>query len=360
LSKKIVIIYDTPVDLFLANKLLDENFASQYPGASLWTKVHNKVKENNWDMVAADVFLENPSRYDEALLISDMFSPRTQKLINMGVKPCVCFSGESPNVAWKFYKEMLSNTYGFSAYYLFRGVVDYLPKDVNSLPFYWPNATVKPFQKLSWENKSLLVLVASNKGRYQTSAGGFLTSFLKMVMWQVMSYLNPIFQFEDLYQKRIDVIKHFSSIEGFDLFGRGWDSKKTLKRKEFEAVKKCYHGAIDEKYKVMNNYKFSICFENCVFPGYVTEKIFDCFISKTIPIYMGAPDIAEFIPTDTYVDYRNFNTLHELELYLKSMSNDEAEQYFNAAERFLGSSKYKKFSDDYLAMQFVKDVNCFL
>ena len=43
---------------------------------------------------------------------------------------------------------------------------------------------------------------------------------------------------------------------------------------------------------------FSICMENSREQNYFTEKIIDCFRSKTIPIYWGCPNIGEYFNTD--------------------------------------------------------------
>jgi hypothetical protein len=40
--------------------------------------------------------------------------------------------------------------------------------------------------------------------------------------------------------------------------------------------------------------QFHIAFENCREKNYFTEKLMDCFITKTIPIYYGCPNIEEF------------------------------------------------------------------
>lgn len=66
--------------------------------------------------------------------------------------------------------------------------------------------------------------------------------------------------------------------------------------------------------------KFSICFENSRDPywasGWVTEKIYDCLGSGTIPIYWGAPDITDRVPPEVFIDYRNFERPLDLYKYL--------------------------------------------
>jgi hypothetical protein len=39
---------------------------------------------------------------------------------------------------------------------------------------------------------------------------------------------------------------------------------------------------------------FSIVIENCVESGYFTEKILDCFLTGTIPVYVGSRDTSNY------------------------------------------------------------------
>jgi hypothetical protein len=114
-------------------------------------------------------------------------------------------------------------------------------------------------------------------------------------------------------------------------------------------IKKVFKGAIPalEKGKVMNGYNFSFCLENVYgINGSCSEKIFDCFYSKTIPIYYGAPDLDKYIPSNCYIDYGNFKNLSELNNYLKKMDYKEYHSYLQNAENFLNSDMASVFSTD--------------
>ena len=50
---------------------------------------------------------------------------------------------------------------------------------------------------------------------------------------------------------------------------------------------------VDTK-QIYTDYKFSIAFENYIDGYWMTEKVFNCFANKTIPIYIGAKRINEF------------------------------------------------------------------
>lgn len=50
----------------------------------------------------------------------------------------------------------------------------------------------------------------------------------------------------------------------------------------------------NSKYPAFVDSMFHIAMENCNVKGYFSEKIVDCFIAKTIPIYFGCPNIGDF------------------------------------------------------------------
>jgi hypothetical protein len=67
--------------------------------------------------------------------------------------------------------------------------------------------------------------------------------------------------------------------------------------------KSCYHSV--ELLNVFNKYKFIICYENSYTDGYITEKIFNCFFAKTIPIYKGSEKITNYINENSFINGRD-------------------------------------------------------
>ena len=80
----------------------------------------------------------------------------------------------------------------------------------------------------------------------------------------------------------------------------------------------CYHSC--ELIDVLNKYKFVICFENSYSDGYLTEKIFNCFLAGVIPIYKGCPDITNYIQPSCFVDARRKECLLDT---IRMLSMDE-------------------------------------
>ena len=58
---------------------------------------------------------------------------------------------------------------------------------------------------------------------------------------------------------------------------------------------------IDQKEEGLTPYRYSVVIENCREEGYFTEKLIDCMLCNTVPIYWGAPDIAQYFDTDGMV-----------------------------------------------------------
>lgn len=69
-----------------------------------------------------------------------------------------------------------------------------------------------------------------------------------------------------------------------------------------------------DKVEHMRNYKFCIARENFIEGGYVTEKLYDCLRSGSIPIYAGAQDVDRIWPyaSESILNVRDFNGMDQL------------------------------------------------
>ena len=85
--------------------------------------------------------------------------------------------------------------------------------------------------------------------------------------------------------------------------------------------KSCYYSI--ELLNIFNKYKFILCIENSYTNGYITEKIFNCFYSRSIPIYKGSPIIEKFINKDSFIDFRKNNLNNSIELIKNILNNED-------------------------------------
>jgi hypothetical protein len=76
------------------------------------------------------------------------------------------------------------------------------------------------------------------------------------------------------------------------------------------------------KVDLFKRYPFVLAFENANCYDSVTEKVYDPLLAGAVPIYMGAPNIADFVPRHSIIDTRWFSGPAELAAYLRVLISD--------------------------------------
>jgi hypothetical protein len=210
-----------------------------------------------------------------------------------------------------------------------------------------------------------------NYGQNIPSQVNFLLPHEKTKLCVLINANKTSFHKDELYSERIRILHWFEKhhFGDLDLYGVGWDSKSLLERLldlkwKFKQAPlhhfiryvyrnrcayicggvKAYQGACEYKVKTMQQYKFAICFENASYPGYITEKIFDCFFAGCVPIYLGAPNILEYIPKNTFIDFRDFTNYKELYSFIVNMSDEEYSTILQNIRNYLMSEEIQYFS----------------
>lgn len=84
------------------------------------------------------------------------------------------------------------------------------------------------------------------------------------------------------HHKRLRFLDALRERVSFDLYGRGFRP-------------------VPDKWEALAPYRYSIAFENSQERFYFTEKIMDCFVAETMPIYFGCPNILDFFPAESLV-----------------------------------------------------------
>lgn len=158
----------------------------------------------------------------------------------------------------------------------------------------------------------------------------------------------------ELYSKRIEAIAELSKNNMIDLYGHGWERLITRTSlwlpyiKNYRRIMSVYHGKCESKYNKLSEYNFCLCFENSIVEGYLTEKLFDCLYTGAIPIYLGAPDIEQYIPREAYIDFRQFSSYSELESFVRALSEDQILAMRTAGRAFIESAVFSKYYIDFL------------
>ena len=356
-----LIVLDTPDRSARQNRCFDPY--REYIGAGYYIGVRlaREARRRLMDIVTSDVYLETKKHPNKAACVTEMVTPFTDKLLLGGTIPSICMSLESPLNNKKYYHNVKHYAGRFHHSYQFRGIKDrLLGTDTIFHPIVFPMDTKNPLPLRPWTKRKYLVLVNSNKRSvYQNwrNCKECARSIVARVRAMYYYTVDPWMRIREGYRDRVEAIKYFASQSELELYGFGWDQPIRGYEKDYHhAALKAYKGTIlgglRGKRDIISRYKFALCFENCVFPGYVTEKIFDCFLAGCIPVYYGAPDVSDFIPRECFIDLRQFEDFPMLDSFLSEMTEGQAKCYIDAATDFLSSATFEKFTADY----FVNDV----
>jgi hypothetical protein len=87
-----------------------------------------------------------------------------------------------------------------------------------------------------------------------------------------------------------------------------------------------------DKIAMMRPYKFNLAFENGNVQDYVTEKVYQALAAGVVPIYMGAPNIREYVPDHSIINVADFdfNTTLLAEYLKKCMNNQTLYESYHA------------------------------
>ena len=136
----------------------------------------------------------------------------------------------------------------------------------------------------------------------------------------------------------------------FELYGPGWNAPCIFYENWFGHPRfSSWRGMIDDSWDAkvhkIASYKFALCIENNASePGYISEKITDCFCARCVPVYYGSKGIEELIPRDAWIDLRDFRSFEALGEYLFNMDETRYSRYIDAINRFMMSVRLEFFS----------------
>lgn len=160
----------------------------------------------------------------------------------------------------------------------------------------------------------------------------------------------------NLFNERLKAINFLDTYapDEFSLYGKGWNNPDLFIITEsiigFKRYK-TYKGEIpnNKKNDVLSGFKYAICFENTSVNGYITEKIFDCFKARCVPVYWGASNIEKYIPKECFIDYRKFMNFDLLLSCLRNISEKTYNRHIEATDKFLSKheTRSKWFEDGF-------------
>ncbi|MFZ2620731.1 MAG: glycosyltransferase family 10, partial [Alphaproteobacteria bacterium] len=157
----------------------------------------------------------------------------------------------------------------------------------------------------------------------------------------------------ELYGKREELIRWYeaNAPKDFDLYGMGWDkvtfngllrplNRVPALRKALAPKWPSWRGPVANKGQVIGQYKFSYAYENFNDkPGYISEKIFDVAFAGTVPVYLGARNIADYVPKECFINADDFASVADIHQFISTMSDKDYRKRLQAIHDWLEGYK---------------------
>ena len=139
------------------------------------------------------------------------------------------------------------------------------------------------------------------------------------------------------HQLRHLIFNNYEKINNTDLF---------ISKHHFSNLLTKNHKMIlgDSKIPLFDKYKFHLCIENCKMENYFTEKIIDCFLTKTVPIYFGCTNINKYFNVNGIICINNM-TLDEIIDLINNIDFNFYNQNINAInENYVKAQQYTDYN----------------
>ena len=346
--KKYVII-DTDVPHEQGNRFFAPEVINPNRFLWPWRHLYESCLKRDIQLITADLYFKMKPKPPQSIFISiHRFSEITPQLVKSGVRPAIIFGFENPLFANRFYLNLKKYTWRFDHAFVWRGAKNRLSsKTTFHDAAFRPHAYPKRKVESNFKNKKFLTLINRNNRLHK----------LRKLYTFAVSLINPLpgLSQKELYLNRLEAIKYFSQNPDFDLYGEGWDNPVRYADNLYrESIRKSYRGYVDDKLETLKQYRFSICFENAIFPGFITEKIIDSIYAGCIPIYYGAPDIVDYIPENIFINFRRFENYSVLDHYLRNITESEYNQYIENINAFIVSDQARNFTQEKFVEELIK------
>ncbi len=331
----------------------DDGPVDQTPYAP-WRLVRELAREHGFWLMTADrveAFGIDPR---SVTVLAYDWPPAARALVAAGAQPGILTSLEPPVIAWQLYYHLPKLSAQFPVAFLFGGAAERIAPGCAFHQLFYPQ--VRRPQVVSWSDwprRRFLVTIIANKAIVRSFRRWFDRPREVSVKRELASrFYSPLRS--DLYLERLRAIAYFRKRPDFDVFGQAWNRRHpAVPASLHEAVLGAYHGPAAGKLATLSQYRYALCYENSRFPGYISEKIFDCFFAGTIPLYLGAPDIEKYVPPDTFIDLRQFTGYPEVEQFLDGLDELDARRYLEAAAQFVHSPAFLRFAHERFAADMV-------
>jgi len=349
---KIALCNDIPE--FGGNRLANKCWATRFPGAG-WVNIFFRLAvERGWEVASGDIALSHVQcgywRAADVLIVQEMDSAWGARLREAGCRPLLLTCLESPLYASLFFDCWQTLAEAFPRYMV--PAADAVRARTGSdkrgwplrFPCYWQKQRKVP---TDWRTRpGNVVLVAANKywSHDDLASAPPLSRPRSYMQWRrhnsavKASPTRRMAQCLQLHDARLEAIVALSWAGMLALYGPGWNHLSILPsswQQRLADVSLPYRGKVEDKHCLQAGFKFALCFENVAYPGYVTEKIIEALVAGVIPVYLGAPDITDYVPADTFIDAGQLSSMAQLPEKLKAVSPEIAADMIAAGQSFL-------------------------
>jgi hypothetical protein len=163
---------------------------------------------------------------------------------------------------------------------------------------------------------------------------------------------NPPVNFENAIKGASFLARNCNSASGREGLVRELIRHTFDKKFKIDSLSSCLRNArppegvdLNNKTDVMKEYLFHFSFENQQTTDYITEKLWEALASGTLPVYFGAPNIREHIPSNSVILVEDFSSAEELISHLLLLSQNRT--LYNAYHEWRYKPLPKLFREKY-------------
>lgn len=204
----------------------------------------------------------------------------------------------------------------------------------------------KPVSETEFTNRRLCALMAGSFSviEHKADVQSLLFERYKAIQWFNRNHPNDF----DFYS-RASLENKLEEFRGASLLKKLAPAfvKQIGKLRYQRNVKQVFQGSADADKKIdfLRKYRFYLCYENTHgINGLISEKLFDCFAAACIPIYLGAPDLSNYVPKNCYIDKNDFKSYKQLYLFIKDMNYQTYAGYIQNIHNFMSGPMTKPFT----------------
>lgn len=347
-----VIVFDAGGVNGIKNRLFSRVIVTEKHGLPT-CYLYEKCMCSGYELMTPDLYYDLSEKPKQAIFIrNNVITSEAERLIKMGLRPAILMGFEFPLYAPRFYWNLERETRIYDHTFMPRAAESLVSARTKFHPWVSPQPYSSDDRvEANFNEKKFLTMISGNSRVH----------ILKRAYATVMNAIKPLPTLvnRELYKDRLEAVKYFSKYDDFEFYGRGWDKPVRYTRGKYDPyIKKSWNGEVGDKLEILKQYKFSICFENAIYGGWITEKIIDCLFAGCVPIYWGAPDITEFIPESCFIDFRKFNNFGELNDFLRRMTSREYQNYIDAINEWIKTG-FKVFSQEKYAEDMMSIFNSY-